>query len=193
MKVLFQRRELRVMTALLSRPRRGHLIFTHIAPLPQDCQWRREHRVTAVFPCFWSQKHIKYSNIKQKNRSWWCGITRVVNFLSSKRENVPSLSLVLSAALLVLLVLGALMQRRKSTSVYYIYLSFFMWLHQCRSVNVKRSTSFTPYLQLQKADMQAEWPHHLIVMFPLTIFRGLTSSLGVHSMWSTPVELIFIR
>lgn len=43
MKVLFQRREFRVKTALLSMPRRGHVILTHFAPLPQDCQQRREH------------------------------------------------------------------------------------------------------------------------------------------------------
>lgn len=70
MKVLFQRREWRVMTALLSRPRRGHLIVTHFAPSLQDCQQRREHKVTTGFPYDWLQMHRKYNNMKQKNRTW---------------------------------------------------------------------------------------------------------------------------
>lgn len=40
-KVPFQRRDSNVTTALLSRPRRGHLIFTQFAPLLQDCGRRR--------------------------------------------------------------------------------------------------------------------------------------------------------
>lgn len=85
LKVLFQRRELRVMTALLSRPRRRHLIFTHFASSPQ----------------LWDHtKLTKYSKYITHKMIWPDKLTSVFDVLSINRETEAFSSLF--AALLVL-------------------------------------------------------------------------------------------
>ena len=102
-----------------------------------------------------------------------------------------SLPAVFSAALLLLVFFGSFKQRENvqifnssKASLFdqiYIYnhipLLLFKKRHQVKKYTCKLSDQ------------------HLNAMFSLTMvrLRGLTSFVGVHSIWSTPVELISIR